>query len=147
MLSVFIVLSGCGTLIIRKPTLLDIQGTWESIVQASYYQLKIEEKGMSYLAVVYDKKLVKLYKLDTFGTHDEGFSAKFVDTEGDESVEVAGSLMLGRLALENKTNKKEKIWFLKTKNLEKFRNLANDRISKEEHKKTFSSKPSLSSDQ
>lgn len=144
---VFIVLNGCTTLISQKPSIRDLRGTWESTGQASYYQLTIEDEGNSFFVIVFDSENVKVYRLDSFNSLDNGFTAKFVDTEGDEDpVDIKGILMMGRLALEDKTSEKGKIWFLKTKNLEIFRNLANDRIHKEKHNQVFSPKPSHRSD-
>ena len=130
---VLILINGCTTLITQKPTLQDLQGEWESTGPALFYQLNITDKGSGYLAVVFDKETIKVYKLEELITLEQNFRARFIDTEEDEKpVDIIGTLIMGRLVLEGVSNHNEKIWFLNRNDLGIYRKMANARIGKHE---------------
>ena len=128
----FFIINGCTTLVTQEPTKLALQGKWESTGPFSYYQLIISENDNGSLTVVHHNDNIKIYKLKDLRTLEKSFEAIFADTEAKEQpFTIFGALISGRLVLEGKAKHNEKIWFLKNSDLDSFRKVANDAISKQ----------------
>ena len=114
---------------VQNPTLQDLEGSWESTGPVSYFQLSVDKKGTGLLAIVFDEKTLKLYKLEEFKSFEHGFTIKLIDTKGNEKpVSLEGEIVFGRLALKKAPDHDEILWFIKTEDLSKFRNIASDEI-------------------
>jgi len=128
---VFILASGCKSLMVQNPTLHDLSGTWESTGPLSYFRLSVSEKGAGILAIVFDENTVKLYKINSFQSLEQGLKIKLVDINGEEkSVLLEGHLIFGRLALSGVSEPEEILWFTKSDALSKYREIAIDEINK-----------------
>ena len=126
---IFVLTSGCSSFIVKNPALQDLKGSWESTGPVSYFQLSVDEKGTGLLAIVFDEKTLKLYKLDEYQSFENGFTMKLIDTKAKEKpVTLEGKIILGRLALKEASDPDEVLWFIKTEDLSNYRKIATDEI-------------------
>jgi len=128
---VVILASGCVSLMVQNPTLHDLSGSWESTGPLSYFRLSVNENDAGIMAIVFNEKSIKLYKIDSFQSLQQKFKIKLVDINGEEEpVLLEGHLVLGRLALNNISEPDEILWFTRSEDLLKYRKAAINEINK-----------------
>lgn len=128
---IFILASGCVSMMVQNPTLHDLSGTWESTGPLSYLRLSVGENDPGVMAIIFDESSVKLYRIDSFQSLEQKFKIKLVDINGEEKpFFLEGHFVLGRLALNNILEPEEILWFIRSDDLSKYQKMAIDEINK-----------------